>query len=85
MFKDKFKSLIKEDVYFSQSATFAQLYCKMMFQSDILLAHNSFISKISLVVLLIFCYTILMMLEFGFGSTNNPLTDIFLYSHNLSI
>ena len=38
---------------------------------------------ISLVILLTVCLTVHAMLfgEFGTGSTNNPLIDIFLYSH----
>ena len=47
---------------------------------------NPFTPKISKVILLTVCYTILVMLfgEFGLGSTNNPLFDIFIYSHHLS-
>ena len=47
---------------------------------------NPFTPKISTVILLTVCYTILVMLfgEFGLGSTNNPLVDIFIYSHHLS-
>ena len=45
---------------------------------------NPFTPKISLTILLTFCHTILMMLfgEFGIGSTDNDLIDIFLYSHH---
>ena len=48
---------------------------------------NSLTTKISLVILLTVCYTVLVMLkfgEFGIGSTYNLLTDICLYSHLLS-
>ena len=42
--------------------------------------------KISLVILLTVCQTILIMLvgEFGIRSISNPIIDIFLYSHHLS-
>ena len=41
--------------------------------------------KISIVLFLTVCYAILVMFgEFGLGSTNNPLVDIFIYSHHLS-
>ena len=45
-----------------------------------------FTPKISIVILFTVCCTILVMLfgEFGLGSTNNPLVDIFIYSHHLS-
>ena len=43
---------------------------------------NSLTPKISLVLLLTICCTILMSIwRIGIGSTNNPLTDILLYSH----
>ena len=43
---------------------------------------NSLTSKISLVFLLTICCTILMSIwRIGIGLTNNPLTDILLYSH----
>ena len=47
---------------------------------------NPFTPKISIVILFTVCCTILVMLfgEFGLGSTNNPLVDIFIYSHHLS-
>ena len=48
---------------------------------------NSLTPKISLVIPLTVCHTVRVMLkfgEFGIGSTNNLLTDIFLYSHLLS-
>ena len=43
---------------------------------------NPLTPKISLVILLTFSYTVLVM--FGIGSLYNPLTDIFLYSQNLT-
>ena len=48
---------------------------------------NPFALNIYLVILLTVCHTILMILvrgEFGIGSSNDPLVDIFLYSHHLS-
>ena len=47
---------------------------------------NPFTFKISLVILLTVCQTVLVMLvgESGIGSTYNPLIDIFIYSHHLS-
>ena len=47
---------------------------------------NSLTPKISLVILLTVCHTVLMLKfgEFGIGSTYNLLTDICLYSHLLS-
>ena len=49
---------------------------------------NPFALNIFLVILLTVCHTILMILvqrEFGIGSSNDPLIDIFLYSHHLSV
>ena len=47
---------------------------------------NPFTPKISIVILFTVCCTILVMLfgESGLGSINNPLVDIFIYSHHLS-
>ena len=46
---------------------------------------NRLTSKISFVILLTVCHKVLVMLVLRIkGSTNNPLTDIFLYSHHLS-
>ena len=47
---------------------------------------NPLTPKISSVILLTVCRTVLEMLvlEFGIGSTYNPLIHIFLYSHHLS-
>ena len=46
---------------------------------------NPLTSKISFVILLTVCHTVLVMLVSRIkGSTSNPLTDIFLYSHHLS-
>ena len=46
---------------------------------------NRLTSKISFVILLNVCHKVLVMLVLRInGSTNNPLTDIFLYSHHLS-
>ena len=44
---------------------------------------NPLTPKISSVILLKVCYTIILLLlqRFGIGSTDNLLTDIFLYSH----
>ena len=45
---------------------------------------NPLTPKISLVILLTVCHTILVMLvwRIGIGSINNPLLDILLYSHH---
>ena len=48
---------------------------------------NPLTPKISLVILLTVCHTVLVMLILRIWycqSTNNPLIDIFLYSHHLS-
>ena len=47
---------------------------------------NPLTPKMSLVILLTVCQTVLVMLvgESGIGSTYNPLIDIFIYSHHLS-
>ena len=47
---------------------------------------NPLTPKISLVILLTVCHTVLVMLvwRIGTGSINNPLIDIFLCSHHLS-
>ena len=47
---------------------------------------NPLTPKISLVILLTVCQTVLVMLvgESGIRSTYNPLIDIFIYSHHLS-
>ena len=49
-------------------------------------AVNPLTPKISVVILLSVYHTVLVILlgEFDIGSTNNPLIDIFLYSHHLS-
>ena len=60
------------------------------FNLCLLLHHKLYINpltpKISLVILLTVCQTVLVMLagESGFESTYNPLIDIFIYSHHFS-
>lgn len=52
------------------------------------LIENPFTPKISLVIILSVCYTVLLMLVlriFGTESTYNPLIEIFPYSHHLSV
>ena len=48
---------------------------------------SPFTPKISLVILLTVCHTILQILfgKFGVGSTNNLLIDVFLLSHHLLV
>ena len=47
---------------------------------------NPLTPKISLVILLTVCHTVLLMLvgEFGIGSTSSPPIGIIIYSHHLS-
>ena len=67
------------------------LLLKLSYQKIVTLADYSALNpltpKISLVILLTVCHTVLVMLVLRIWycrSTDNPLIDIFLYSHHLS-